>query len=150
MHSDAHINTTIKQRKERKKTNKPVSVFSCTESVKTHIEMVIANRDAYIEQDILEQGVYYAYETNPDQRFDSVNKRINIFLKKVREDKWLIPQGYNGITSQSIREQEEEHQREKQEQYKQDGKAFRDIASTVLSPTGEKTLGDILKKLKSG
>lgn len=148
--SDAHINTTIKQRKERKKTNKPVSVFSCIESVKTHIEMVIANRDAYIEQDILEQGVYYAYETNPDQRFDSVNKRINIFLKKVREDKWLIPQGYKGITSQSIREQEEEHQREKQEQYRQDGQAFRDIAITVLSPTGEKTLGDILKKLKSG
>lgn len=112
--------------------------------------MVIANRDAYIEQDILEQGVYYAYETNPDQSFDSVNKRINIFLKKVREDKWLIPQGYKGITSQSIREQEEEHQREKQEQYRQDGQAFRDIASTVLSPTGEKTLGDILKKLKSG
>ena len=150
-HSDAHINTTIKQRKERKKTNnKSVSVFSCTESVKTHIEMVIANRDIYIEGDILSQGVYYAYETNPEQSFDAVNKRINIFLKKVREGKWLIPQGYNGITSQSIREHEEEQQKQKQEQYKQDGKSFRDIASAVLSPTGEKTIGDILKKLKSG
>jgi hypothetical protein len=152
--SDAHINTTKTNRKERKKTNKEnpvsVSVFSCKENVKTHINMVIANRDDYVEEDIVDQGVYYAYETNQDKSFDAVNKRINIFLKKVREGKWLIPQGFQGITSQSIREREETLEKEKQEQYKQEGKAFRAIASTVLSPTGSKSLSELLNKLKSG
>lgn len=149
--NDAHINTTKTNRKERKKTNKEtVSVFSCIESVKTHINLVIANRDDFVEEDIVEQGVYYAYEMNHDKSFDSVNKRINIFLKKVREDKWLIPQGFQGITSQSIREKEERQQQEKQEQYKQDGQAFSNIARVVLSSSGAKSLSDILSKLKSG
>lgn len=149
---DGHINNTKRNTNTRKKTNNPVSVFSCTENVKTHIDMVIANRkdQESLQHDIIDQGIYYAYTTNQDQSFDSVNKRINIFLKKVREGKWLIPQGWNGITSQSIREEEERQQAEKQAQYKEDGEAFRAIAKAALSPTGEKSLSDILKKLKSG
>ena len=144
-----HINTTIKNRKERKKTNNPISVFSDTESVKNHIELTIANRKAFVEDDIIDQGIYYAYETNEDKSFDSVNKRINIFLKKVRLGEWLTPQGYNGITSQSIREQEEQQQREKQELYKQDARAFQAIRGAVLTEGGAQALKDIFKKLQA-
>lgn len=144
-----HINTTIKNRKERKKTNNPISVFSDTESVKNHIEFTIVNRKSFVEEAIIDQGIYYAYETNEDKSFDSVNKRINIFLKKVRLGEWLTPQGYNGITSQSIREKEEQQQREKQELYKQDAKAFQAIRGAVLTEGGAQALKDIFKKLQA-
>lgn len=144
-----HINTTIKNRKERKKTNNPISVFSDTENVKNHIELTIANRKAFVEDDIIDQGIYYAYETNEDKSFDSVNKRINIFLKKVREDKWLIPQGYKGITSQSIRDNEEQQQREKKEQYAQEAKAAQAVFGTVTQGEGLKSFSEMFKKLKA-
>lgn len=138
-------------KKQNKRTVKPpVSVFSCTESVKDHIDGVIANRDVFLEDDIIAQGIYYAYETNRDKSFDSVNKRVNIFLKKVRDGKWLIPQGFNGITYQSIREKEEAYNKNKQEQYNQESKAFREITRKVQYEAGGKALGEILKKLRTG
>ena len=128
-----------------------VTVFSCKEAVKTHIEMVIANRKDQepLDDGIIDQGIYYAFETNSDKAFDAVNKRINIFLKKVREGKWLIPQGWNGITSQSIRETEEQEQQKKQIQYQQEAEAFRAISKAVLGPVGENSLQIMMKKLKS-
>ncbi len=120
----------VSKKKQNKKSVNP-PVFFDTESVKTHLNLVIANRNAYVEDEIIEQGIYYAFETNQDKSFDSVNKRLNIFLKKVREGKWLIPQGWNGISSQSIREKEEEQQREKQEQYRQDSLAMQNITKAV-------------------
>lgn len=149
--NDAHINTTKRSTKERKKTNKPsVSVFSDKETVKTHIELTIANRKDQqpLDDDIIDQGIYYAYETNNDKSFDSVNKRINIFLKKVREGKWLIPQGWNGISSQSIREKEEAEQRDKQEQYKQDAQLFQGITGSVAKGEGLKSFSAMFQKLK--
>ena len=116
-----------------KKAKNPVSVFSDTVAVKNHITSVIAKRNVFVEDDIIEEGIYYAFATNPDKSFDAVNKRINIFLKKVREGKWLIPQGYKGITTQAIREKEEQEQQKKQEQYKQDALVMREIQKKVLS-----------------
>ncbi len=148
--NDAHINTTIKNRKERKKTNNTVSVFADADSVKTHTESVIGNRDIYVEDEIIDQGIYYAFTTNKDKSFDSVNKRINIFLKMVREGKWLIPQGWNGITSQSIRENEENEQEIKQEQYQVEATAFRNIQKRMISEIAANSLGNMLKNLKAG
>lgn len=149
--NDAHINTTKRNTKERKKTNKekPVSVFSDTESVKNHIELTIANRKSFVEEDIIQQGIYYSFLTNEDKGFDSVNKRINIFLKKVRLDEWLTPQGYNGITSQSIRLNEEKYEQEKRAQYDDDAKAFQAIRGAVLTEGGAQALKDIFKKLQA-
>lgn len=145
----AHINTTSKNKEERKKTNNPVSVFLDKQNVKEYIENVVSNRKDQepLDDEVIDQGVYYAYEKNDDKSFDSVNKRINIFLKKVREGKWLIPQGWNGITSQSIRKEEEEHDKLKKEQYRQDAKIFREIRGAVLSECGAQALGDIFRKL---
>jgi hypothetical protein len=147
-----HINTTYKNRKERMKTNNPtVSVFSDTQIVKDYIERVVANRKVQepLDDDIIDQGIYYSYETNKDKSFDSVNKRINIFLKKVREGKWLIPQGYNGITSQSIREKEELKSKEKQEQYRQEAKVYQAITETIVKGEGLKNFSEMFKKLKA-
>ncbi len=145
--NDGHINTTMKNKKERKKTNSPVSVFSNSLSVKNHVEMVIANRKVYVDDEIIDQGIYYAYETNNDKSFDSVNKRINIFLKKVREDKWLIPQGYNGITSQSIREEEENHYINKQEEYKKDKIVMQNLGETLKKNGGFQEFRQAMKNL---
>ncbi len=149
---DGHINTTVKEINKRKKTNNSVTVFSDTDSVKTHIDLVVANRrdQEPLNDDIVDQGIFYSFTKNSDHSFDSVNKRINIFLKKVREGKWLIPQGWNGISSQSIREKEEREREVKQQQYRQEATAFREISKKALSPMADKSLSDILKKLKTG
>ena len=139
--NDVHINTTIKNIKERKKTNKKtVDVFLDTYSVKDHLNLVIVNRKLFVEDEIINQGIYYAFVTNNDKSFDSINKRLNIFLKKVREGKWLIPQGYNGITSQSIRHEEEIYEQNKQEQHQQDATITRMIHKAVLSGAGLEAL----------
>jgi hypothetical protein len=146
--NDVHINTTIKNTKERKKTNN--IVFADALSVKTHLEKVIGNRGVYVEDEIIDQGVFYSYDKNNDKSFDSVNKRLNIFLKMVREGKWLIPQGWNDITSQSIRVKEEQDHEIKIEQYQQDAFAYREIQKRVISEVAASSLGDMLKKLKTG
>lgn len=157
--SDAYINTTPTKNKENKKTNNinnpvavktPVPVFLDKPTVKTHIERTVANRknQSPLDDDIVDQGIYYAYESNPDKSFESVNKRINIFLKKVRENNWLIPQGYNDITTQSIRENEEREEQERQAQYRHDGEMFRAVSRAALSPVAEKSLKQMLKMLK--
>lgn len=119
-------------KKQKQGTVNPL-VFSSTDSVKTHLLSVINKRGAFVEDEVVEQGIYYCYEKNQDRGFASVNKRINIFLKKVREGKWLIPQGYQGITSQSIREEEELYERNKQEQFAEEAKAFKNVVSVVSS-----------------
>ena len=140
----------FKRKQYKEPVKDPVTVFSEKQSVKNHIDQVLAKRQAFVEEDLIDQGIYYAYETNKDKSFDSVNKRLNIFLKKVREGNWLIPQGWNGITSQSIREQEEQEQKQKQEIYQQEAHAFRVISQVVRSPIANKSLSDMLKKLKFG
>jgi len=126
------VSQEVSKKKQKQGPVNP-SVFSDTESVKTHLLGVIANRGVYVEDEIIAQGIYYSFETNNDKRFVTVNKRVNIFLKKVREGKWLIPQGYKGITSQSIREEEEEYNRNKQSQYEQEAQAFKSITNAITT-----------------
>lgn len=147
-----HINTTKIFTKERKKTNNTVSVFSETQFVKTHIEKVIASRAELMDFDdeLIDQGIFYSFTKNTDKSFDSVNKRINIFLKKVRERKWLIPQGWNGISSKSMRDIEEQEKKAKHSLYKQEADAFKTISHAVLTPVANQSLTDILKKLRTG
>jgi hypothetical protein len=147
---DVHIKTTKVLNKEIKKTNnKGCSVFFDNYSVKNHIEKIICNRNIYVEDEIIEQGVYYSYTKNPIKTFDSINKKINIFLKKVREGAWLIPQGFNGITSQSIREDEEEHEKQKQIQQEEDARIFRELTNEAPKRLGEGFQGfsNMLKRL---
>lgn len=150
--NDAHINTTTTHiNNVKKKTNNKelsVSVFSCTDSVKAHLSLTIANRKAYVEEEVINQGIYYAFETNEDRSFDSVNKKLNIFLKMVREGKWLIPQGFQGITSQSIREKEEREQESKRLQYQEEAHAAKNIFNAVSQGQGFKGFSDMFKKLK--
>ena len=137
---------------KKKQNNNPVnpSVFSDQQTVKDHLSRVIANRKDQqpLDDDIVSQGIYYAFDTNKDKSFDSVNKRINIFMKKVKEGKWLIPQGYKGISSQSIREIEEQQAALKREQYKQEAVAAQNIFSAVAQGKGLQGFSEMFKKLK--
>lgn len=148
--NDAHINTTIKNKKERKKINneKSVFVFSDALSVKNHVDLLIANRGDFVEEEIIDQIVFYSFEQNNEKNFDSIVKRINIGLKKVREGKWNVPQGYNGITSQSIRKNEEQQQAEKKWQSEDDALRYRAIVKTVERGEGLKHFSELVKNLK--
>jgi len=137
-----------KKQKQGNSVKPPVSVFSDKQIVKTHIEQIVANREIFLEEEIVDQGIYYAFETNKDKSFESVNKRINIFLKKVREGKWLIPQGYNGITSQSLRDKEERDHVEKQKQYMEEAQAAKQVFAAVATGEGFKGFQEAFRKLK--
>jgi hypothetical protein len=134
--------------KERKKTNKeqPVVVFSCKETIKTHVENTTNKRDDYVEDEIIDQIAFYAAK---DIGKDSeVKKKVNIGLKLLKEGKWLIPQGWNGITSQSIIEKDEEYARSKQLQYQQEARAMKNIKELMVSKAGELALQEMLKKVR--
>ena len=113
--------------------------------------MVVANRrdQEPLDDDIVDQGIFYSYTKNADKSFDSVNKKVNIFLKKIREHKWLTPQGWEGISSQSIKQKEDMHYKEKQEQYKNDRIIFNQITKNISSGAGLNAFSSMVKKLKS-
>jgi hypothetical protein len=115
---------------KKKQNKKPVnpSVFSDKESVKTHLTKIIANRKTFVEDDIIAQIVFYV---GINVMFDIGVKKMNVALKLVREGKWNTPQGYNGITSQSIREKEEQEQIAKQDQIQKDAEIGRAIKMAV-------------------
>jgi hypothetical protein len=142
----------VSQEKQNKEpiqpVEKPVSVFSCKEDVKTHVENIVSKRGNFIEEEIADQITWYAskYLGNNSE----IKKKVNIALKKVREGKWNIPQGYQGITSQSIREKEEQQSRQKAEQYQQEAKSFQEISKAILSPCASSALAELKKKLASG
>ncbi len=142
--ADLLIEQDLSQKVSKKKQNtRPV--FSDNESVKNHITLVIANRGAYVEDDVLDQIIFYIGD---DKAYNSVVKKINIALKKVREGKWNIPNGYKGITSKSIRENEERQQEAKRAQYQQDAVIMQTITQSTAQGTGLKSFSDMFKKLK--
>ena len=140
---------SLQEVSKKKQNNKePVSVFSDKTSVKTHITQVIAKRGDFVEDGVIDQGIYYAFEKNPDKSFNSVNKLVNTFLKKVRDGEWNIPQGFNGITSQSIRENEEIEHAAKKQQYAQEAQAFQAITHSVKTGEGPKSLKVMLQNYR--
>lgn len=150
---DAHINTTLHLEKKNylKKQNngkkmQNVSVFLDQEDVKRHIEYTSENRYQSLEPDIISQIIFYIGD---NLEVNNVKKKTNIALKKIRLGKWNTPQGWRGITSQSIAKKERDETEAKQIQYCADAKIFRKIEEKVLSELGAKSLGSMLKKLKS-
>jgi len=145
---DAHINTTIKNNKEKKKTNKePVSVFADADSVKTHLNLVIANRGLFVEDEIIDEIVFYV---GSERAYDAVVKKINIALKLVREGRWNTPQNYKGISSQSIREKDEKEQIAKRELYRQEARAYQNISKVVSRGGSPRKLSEMLQQYRDG
>lgn len=112
---------------QKNKTNnkKPVFVFSDKQAVKDHLTDIITKRQAFIEDSTIDEILFYIGE---DRDMNSVNKKINIALKKIRERKWNIPNGFNGITNESIRQNDLQVEEEKKKQYQQEAKAFRELS----------------------
>jgi hypothetical protein len=139
----------LSQQVSKKKHNKPpvnpaVTVFSDESSIKCHLNLVVANRKIDIDDDTIEQIIFYIAK---ERDYDEVIKKINISLKLIRQKKWNIPHGYKGITSKAIREKEEAQQRQKEAQQHEDGKMARKIHAAVLSGAGLAALSEAKKKL---
>lgn len=147
IHNKTRSSTRVLPKKQNKEPIDPsVFVFSDKEIIKTHVEDTLATRGDEAPEDIINQVVFYA--SKYIGRDKEVKKKVNVALKLIREGKWLIPQGYEGITSQSIRDKEEQLHREKQAQYQQEAQAFRAITNTVSQGQGMRSLKDVLNHLK--
>lgn len=147
--NDAHIKTINRNRKAIRKT-KPknsVSVFSDSLAVRNHLESVLAERELYPDEDLMLQILFYVGAV---LGYDEVIKKINIALKTIREGKWNIPHGYNGVTSQSIREKEENYQRQKKAQYEQDAQAFKNLKKAIASPKPYISMAQRLAEFRDG
>ncbi len=133
------INKDILKTKIINKQNKGTcSVFSDEKAVKDHVVQVVKKRNVSVGPEIIEQIVFYIGAL---RIFNEVNKKINIALKKVRENKWNIPSGYNGITYKSIKEKEELYLKQKKEMYQEEKKIFKKIV-----PSNK--LADMIKGFK--
>ncbi len=128
-----------------KKTNNVPVFFETENEVKAYLDNIILNRDLNLSNDFKSQILFYIGE---DRQSLVVTKKINIALKKIREKKWNIPHGYNGITSQSIRENEELQQKAKLKQYQEDTHIIQAIHSTITHGGGFKEFSNMLHQLK--
>jgi len=140
LYKEHDLSHEVSKKKQNKKT-----VFSDTESVKTHLTLVANKKSQFLEDDTVDQIIFYIGKST---NYDEVAKKINIALKLIRENKWNIPQGWNGISSQSIREKEEREHLEKQQQYKQEAQAFRNIAQAVSVGKDLQGWKNVLNQLK--
>lgn len=145
----AHIKTINRNRKAKRKTNNEtsVSVFSDKQVIKDHIYRTISNRGVFVEDDIVNQIVFYI---GACLVYDEVIKKINIALKKIRQGKWNIPSGYKGITSKSIRDKDEINESNKRAQYEEEAKSFRNITNAVASQKPYVSLVERLAAYRDG
>lgn len=110
--NDAHINTTVKNKKENNKTNRSkttIPVFVDSLSVENQINAVCVNRAIELPNDIVKQVVYWIAG---DRDSNSVIKKINTALKLIRENKWNVPKGYYPQTTKPTIEKKQETREE--------------------------------------
>ncbi len=130
----------------------PVSIssFLLTEKTPEEICEVIRDRASSkaldeLPNDIVQQILFFVMTT---KKYEPL-KAINIAVKKHSEGLWRIPNGYKGITVQSIREEEEMKQIAKRRQYEQEAEAFRNVTREVGSREVAKShLAGLLSSLK--
>ena len=107
-----------------KEINKGDSIFL---PIKTQIQNQLIKHELEPTTDIIAQIEFYV-DTKPDQPEDqTIRVAVNLYKKK----KWRIPNGYNGITSQSIIKKEEDYYRQEEAQYQEDGKAYRNVIALL-------------------
>lgn len=124
------------------KNKQAVIVFSCSQDVKNHINLVLTNRKETIEETLIDEIVFYVGDFKD---YDEVIKKINIALKKVREGKWNIPHGYKGLTTKSIRKEEEIEQERKIFEAIQDANAYKVIKKIVANDKPHISIKDRLE-----
>jgi hypothetical protein len=136
------------------KQNKEKVIFNNKSDIEKHIFERAVATGQFVDEDSISQIVFYIGDSLDTQ---VVNKKTNIALKLIRENKWNIPHGWNGITSQSIKAKEEAYQKAKEESYKSDKKAIqlinegiRNCLSGFKDTSNEKKQDKIIPKEKQG
>jgi hypothetical protein len=127
-----------------------ISSFLLTEKTPEEICVVIRDRASSkgleeLPNDIVQQILFFVMTTT---KYEPL-KAINIAIKKHSEGAWRIPNGYKGVTVQSIREEEEAQQREKRKRYEEEAQAFRDVTKEAANREVAKShLAGLLSSLK--
>ena len=101
----------------KNKNTKPVPVFSCSQEIKDFIESRATHRNIIVNQNLIDQVHYWI---SKDENTETIPKRVNFALTLISKKKWNIPQGWEGITSQSIKKKEEQQRQQKEDETKYD------------------------------
>jgi hypothetical protein len=120
------------KKKEIKETNRTpvsVSVFSCSKDVQKHIEYVASMKHLTLSPDQVAQVLFYIGDT---LEFNAISKSINIAFKLIREKRWNIPSGWNGITASSVAKKEALYEHEKQIRIIEDEKNAQKLKQEIL------------------
>ena len=107
--------TTRNHNKNPKRNPKGKDVFLSTENL---VENRFEVADVTPSQDLISQVLFYV-KTKPPGEDD---KWVNIAVSLVKQNRWNIPDGWEGITSKSIKEKEEKYFRDKDIQKIEDEK----------------------------
>ncbi len=126
--SDTYKRNTHLVKTTKNKKTKAVAVFSCSQDILNHIVMVASSKNLTLSPDEVDQVLFYIGDSLDHP---TISKRINTAFKLIREKKWNIPSGWQGITSKSIEKKEEEYFRQKDIQQIEDGKTKRQLTSTM-------------------
>lgn len=113
--------------------------------IKTQIQNQLLKHELEVTDDIVGQIEFYV-DSKPEQ---TEEQTIRVAVSLHKRGIWKIPNGYNGITSQSIREDEEAQQLAKRNQYQEEVAAFRSISQEAANREVAKShLAGLLSSLK--
>lgn len=139
---------TWKPKQNPKRNHQAKYVFLDT---KTQIKNRLQTLHLTSSEDLVSQILFYI-ETKAIQEdnLEDNAKFINIACSLVKRNLWKIPNGWNGITSKSIKDEEAEYERKKQIQIIEDGKMARAIASEALSRSQSIAMPELRTKREPG
>jgi hypothetical protein len=143
-----HIKTTpkIDNKKNKKTKQDSVFVFSCSEEIETCLEDRASKKNLHLSDDLKDQVLFWIEK---DVQKENISKCINGALKKISEGKWNIPHGYKGITSQSIKKNDDEQQRQKEDETKYDALVGEGLYETLKNARTEEECQIGRKKCES-
>jgi hypothetical protein len=136
--SPRHLEPKLESKEESKGEN---SIFS---PIQKQIQNQLIKHGLEPTQDIVQQIEFYV-----DQKTDQPEEQtIRVAVSLHKKNQWKIPNGYLGITSQSIAEKENEYQKEKIRQIHEDAEIFKSLKSQDSPVIMQKIEGETEKSLK--
>ena len=124
-HSSKNGTQNHNKKPKRNPKAKDVPFLTLEDLVKTRLEVAVVNPP----QDLISQVLFYV-KSKPSG--DSPEKWVNIAISVVKKKQWKTPEGWEGITSQSIAKKEEEYFRQKSIQQIEDDKAAIRLNKEIL------------------
>ncbi len=138
--SDTYKRNTHSVKTTDHKKTEGVPVFSVIEDLVKH-RLGVANIP--ITEDLVSQILFYLKTKPPAE----AEKYTNIAVNLVKDKKWNIPNGWEGITSKSIAEKEAAYNRQKEIDFIEDGKAIRALKTSKSFAEAKKESEEEMSRL---